>query len=230
MKPLLISLMLLAAAPLPFLRSSNSEKLTRDGIVAFEEKDPSTAAQLFARAAEIVDSSRAFFNLGTSLVENGELEPGTTALTKASEEGGAVAADALFNRGNVALSADRLDEAIEMYAESLRIEPSMADAKRNLEIALRKKEQKEQQQQQQQDQDQDQDQSEQQPQEQPESGEQPPEGDDSSTPNDPGGEEEDSSPEKMSPEQILRSIAQQEREELSRMRRGKTEGRRPVGW
>jgi Ca-activated chloride channel homolog len=224
-KPLVLSLLILAAAPMPLLRQSNSEKLTREGIVAFEEKQNSAAARLFARAAEIAASSRAMFNLGTALLENGEPEPGAAALTKASEEGGAVAADAFFNRGNLALGAERLEEAIEMYSESLRLEPSMADAKRNLEIALRKKEEQENQQQEQQ-QEQQEGEGEEQPQPQPESGEEPPEGD-GSPPNDPGGEE---SSEQMSPEEILRSIAQQEREELSRMRREKTEGQRPVGW
>ena len=227
MKPLVLSLLILAAAPMPLLRQSNSEKLTREGIAAFEEKQNSAAARLFASAAEIAASSRAWFNLGTALVETGEPEPGAAALAKASEEGGAVAADAFFNRGNLALGAERLEEAIEMYSESLRLEPSMADAKRNLEIALRKKEEQEKQQQEQQDQEQQEGEGEQQPQPQPESGEEPPEGEDSPPPNDPGGEE---SSEEMSPEEILRSIAQQEREELSRMRRGKTEGQRPVGW
>jgi Ca-activated chloride channel homolog len=226
MKPLVLSLLILAAAPMPLLRQSNSEKLTREGIAAFEEKRTSSAAQLFARAAEIAASSRALFNLGTALVENGEREPGAAALAKASEEGGAVAADAFFNRGNLALGSDQLDDAIEMYSESLRLEPSMADAKRNLEIALRKKEEQENQRQEEQDQDQQEDEGEQQPQPQPESGEEPPEGE-GSPPPEPGEEE---SPEEMSPEEILRSIAQQEREELSRMRREKTEGQRPVGW
>lgn len=225
MKPLVLSLLILAAAPMPLLRQSNSEKLTREGIAAFEEKQNSAAARLFASAAEIAASSRAWFNLGTALVENGEPEPGEAALAKASEEGGAVAADAYFNRGNLALGAEQLEEAIELYSESLRLEPSMADAKRNLEIALRKKEEQEQQQEQQNQQQEGE--GEEQPQPQPESGEEPSEGEDSSPPNDPGGEE---SSEQMTPEEILRSIAQQEREELSRMRRGKTEGKRPVGW
>ena len=226
MKPLALSLLILAAAPMPFLRQSNSEKLTREGIAAFEEKQSSAAARLFASAAEIASSSRALFNLGTALVENGEAEPGAAALAKASEEGGAVAADSFFNRGNLALGAERLEEAIEMYSESLRLEPSMADAKRNLEIALRKKEEQEKQQQEQQDQQQE-GEGEEQPQPQPDNGQKPPEGEDSSPPNEPGGEE---SSEEMSPEEILRSIAQQEREELSRMRREKSEGQRPVGW
>lgn len=226
MKPLVLSLLILTAAPTPLLRPSNSEKLTREGIAAFEEKQTSAAASLFARAAEIAASSRALFNLGTALVEDGEPERGEAALAKASEEGGAVAADAFFNRGNLALGSEQLDDAIEMYSESLRLEPSMADAKRNLEIALRKKEEQEQQQQEQQDQ-QEEGEGDEQPQPQPESGEEPPEGEDTSPPNDPGGEE---SSEEMSPEEILRSIAQQEREELSRMRREKSEGQRPVGW
>lgn len=221
MKPLILTLALLAAAPLPFLRSSNSERLTEAGRRAFEEGDAEAAAQHFARAAEIDPSRQTLFNLGTALVQSGDAERGTAALVKASEEGGAIAADSTFNRGNVELNAQQLDEAIELYAESLRLDPTRLDAKRNLEIALRRKSQQQENERQQQGDDPRQQQSEE-PSPQPQG-----EGEDQTPPPQPGDE---GGPEELSPEEILRSVAQQEREEMSRMRQRRSEGRVPVGW
>ena len=48
-------------------------------------------------------------------------------------------ADALYNRGNSALAANAFDPAIRDFAEVLRMRPNDLSAKRNLEIALRKK-------------------------------------------------------------------------------------------
>ena len=50
-------------------------------------------------------------------------------------------ADALYNRGNSALAAKALDHAIRDYADALRANPNHAAAKRNLEIALQRREQ-----------------------------------------------------------------------------------------
>jgi Ca-activated chloride channel homolog len=79
-----------------------------------------------------------------------------------------------YNLGNTFLQRDRLDEAIGEYKKALKVEPSNARARHNLELALKRKQQKQQQQQQQQ-QPQDQPQKqEQQPQDQPQQPEQQP--------------------------------------------------------
>ena len=48
-------------------------------------------------------------------------------------------ADALFNRGNAALAANAYDYAIRDYTDALKLRPSDAAAKRNLEIAERRR-------------------------------------------------------------------------------------------
>ena len=52
----------------------------------------------------------------------------------------ALRADALYNRGNSALAAKALDHAVRDFAAALRARPDHAAAKRNLEIALKRRE------------------------------------------------------------------------------------------
>ena len=116
---------------------------------------------------------------------------------------------ALFNRGNAALAANALDYAIRDYTAALRLQPNDTAAKRNLEIALRKKAQ--------------QDESggkggqpnpgppaPQPPSQTPQNGQQKPKGG-------------------ADVEALLRSVQQQEQEELARMRQQKSV-RGHVGW
>lgn len=53
-------------------------------------------------------------------------------------EGDAARAAAAYNLGNEALNAGKIDDAIASYRDALRREPHRADAKRNLEEALRR--------------------------------------------------------------------------------------------
>jgi Ca-activated chloride channel family protein len=54
-----------------------------------------------------------------------------------------------YNRGNTLLAQDKLDDAIESYKQALREQPSLDDARLNLELALKRRQKHEQQQQQQ---------------------------------------------------------------------------------
>lgn len=72
------------------------------------------------RKLGLADSSRAAFRDATKLL-------GTEARSAAG-----------YNLGNEALRKNQLDEAIEGYKESLRADPRRADAKKNLEEALRR--------------------------------------------------------------------------------------------
>ena len=72
------------------------------------------------RAAGLADSARAAYRDAIEL------------------EGDAARAAAAYNLGNEALNAGKLDEAISSYRDALRREPHRADAKRNLEEALRR--------------------------------------------------------------------------------------------
>ena len=206
---------ILLIAGLPFVqlltRESNSHAATSRGVKQFAEKKYAEAQKSFATSSAIASSPARSFNLGTSQIASGNREVGSATITKALADP-ALRADAHFNRGNSALSANAFDYAIRDYSETLRLNPSDAAAKRNLEIALRRKQAMQKQQ--------DGSNGPQQnrgPQPQPkpqqsqkQNGAQQPKGDPSS-------------------DALLRSVQQQEQEELARMHKPSRE-RLHIGW
>ncbi|HEY0591894.1 MAG TPA: hypothetical protein VGF40_09010 [Thermoanaerobaculia bacterium] len=197
----------------PVFRPSNSERLTERGREAFAAGRFGDAAASLDEAARIEGDAIARFNQGTAKVAAGDAA-GAPILEQLGSERQPVGGDALFNLGNAALLARRYDDAIARYVDVLRRSPGDADAKRNLEIALRRKQQQEEQKQQG-------NRGRQQPQPAPQPGENEPQ----QAPPEPG-----EGKERMSAEEILRSIAQQEKEELRRMRLRKSGEERPIGW
>lgn len=175
---------------------------------AFEKQEYAKAVEQFRRAQERAPSPRNAFNLGTAQIAAGRREQGSATLAAALKDP-ALRADALYNRGNSALAAKALDHAIRDYTDALRVNPGHAAAKRNLEVAMHRREQQQrnasasgqrnpqgQRQQQQQ-------------QQAPAPGRQPPKG-------------------QLDLEALLRSVQQQEADELRRMKGEAGEAR--VGW
>jgi tetratricopeptide (TPR) repeat protein len=141
---------ILLIAGLPFMqrltRETNSHAATSRGVKQFAEKKYAEAQKSFETSSTIALSPARSFNLGTSQIASGNREAGSATVAKAMSDR-SLRADAFFNRGNSALSANAFDYAIRDYAETLRLNPSDAAAKRNLEIALRRKQAMQQQQQ-----------------------------------------------------------------------------------
>ncbi|MGK2858882.1 MAG: tetratricopeptide repeat protein [Thermoanaerobaculia bacterium] len=194
---LALSLVAMPAAIKEWLRSSNSRASTDRGIEEYDAKKHAEAAKSFSAAEEIEPGPLARYNLGTARVAAGQGTRAAADFTDALTDD-ALAADAYFNRGSGAMQSGAWDDAIGDFSEALRRAPSDPDAKRNLEIALKKKaieeEKKKQQQKQQQSQ----------------GNEKQQEKNDAGKPG-PDGE--------LDVESVLRSVEQQEQEELSRMRR-----------
>lgn len=193
-------------------RDTSSHAAAARGATAFARKKYDEAMTAFARANALRPTPRSAFNLGTSQIAAGKPEEGSTTLQKALADR-TLRADALYNRGNSALSAKAFDYAIRDYTETLKLRPSDANAKRNLEIALHRKQQQEQQQKQQQQGGGKQQQQPQQP--QPKPGQ--------------GNKQEQTPKSDPNVEALLRSVQQQEREELARMNRPRPDRLR-VGW
>lgn len=213
MKPLAIVLAAaVAGSSLPVLRPSNSKQLTESGRTAFVEGRFDEAFARLSAAAELSDAPAASFNAASAAIAVGRTEDGALALETIASQPGPLGVDARFNQGNAFLMRQQWDEAIERYTDALRRDPRAADAKRNLEIALQRRAAEQQ----------ESDRGEPRPQPTPSAGEQPQES--RPLPGDREGKQE------MSPEEILRSIAEQEREELQRMRRERAGERRAVGW
>ena len=135
-----LTIVLLVTIPFAdrFTRETNSHAATARGVKQFQQKKYAEAQKSFATATSIAPTPARAFNLGTSQIAAGNREAGSSTIAKALADP-SLRADALFNRGNSALSASAFDYAIRDYTDALRIRPSDADAKRNLEIALRRK-------------------------------------------------------------------------------------------
>ena len=136
----MMAVLLLAWNIAQLWRDTNSHAANAHGVKAFAQKNYADAVKDFGAAHAIAPSSRRAFNLGTAQVAAGNREQGSSTLAKAMRDG-QLRADALFNRGNSALSSNAYDYAIRDYSDVLRLRPSDAGAKRNLEIALARKSQ-----------------------------------------------------------------------------------------
>lgn len=192
-------------------RATSSGAATARGIAQYAKAKYADATHAFGDANAIRHSPQTAFNLGTSQVAAGQREDGSAMLTQAMRDP-ALRADAFYNRGSSALSANSYDAAIRDFTETLRLRPDDLQAKRNLEIALRHKAM-------QQSPGGKNNRSGSQPKPQPSKQPAPAPGDQRA--NKPQGE--------MDAEALLRAVQQQEREELMRMRRGKAEPER-IGW
>ncbi|HUP62270.1 MAG TPA: tetratricopeptide repeat protein [Thermoanaerobaculia bacterium] len=188
-------------------RETNSHAASARGAKAYEEQKYAEAVKAFERARQIAPSARGAFNLGTAQIASGQREQGSATLTESMDDV-ALRPEALFNRGNSALAAKSFDRAVEDYIEALKLKPEHAGAKRNLEIALlRREQQRRESESQNRNRPGD---NEQQQQRAPSQGQQPPRG-------------------QPDLEALLRSVQQQEQEELRRMKaKVAAEGR--VGW
>jgi tetratricopeptide (TPR) repeat protein len=210
------ALAILLIASLPFVerltRETNSHAATTHGVKQFAGKKYADAQKSFATASGIAPSPVRAFNLGTSQIAAGNREAGSSTITKALADP-SLRADALFNRGNGALASNAFDYAIRDYSETLRLRPSDVAAKRNLEIAIRRKQSMQKQQ-------------------GGDGGSQPNRGPQPQPKPQPSQQQEgDKQQPKSDPnvDAILRSVQQQEQEELSRMHQPSRE-RLHVGW
>jgi len=134
----LLLLHLATPPPRNLATKTNSHAATQHGINQFKANNPTSAAQSFATAHAIAPSAATAFNLGTAQVAAGDREKGSEALASAMRDP-AFAADALYNRGTSALGAKAYDSAIRDFTSVLRLRPHDVPTKRNLEIALVRK-------------------------------------------------------------------------------------------
>jgi tetratricopeptide (TPR) repeat protein len=82
------------------------------------------------------------YNAGTAHLDAGDRRGAAAILEKASKEaGGALAPAAWYNLGNARLGAGDAAGAVEAYKQALRRAPNDPNAKFNLELALRQREQ-----------------------------------------------------------------------------------------
>jgi Ca-activated chloride channel homolog len=191
-------------------RETNSHAAAKRGAASYTAKQYAEAERSFATAATASPSPVTAFNLGTAQIAAGHRAEGSATLEEAMTEAG-LRADALYNRGNSALASKSFEHAIRDYTDVLKLRPSDAQAKRNLEIAMARQE----------------------AQQKSQGGKSQQQGN-SPQPNPPPSNEPQQQPgeapqQEGDTEALLRSVQQQEQEEMQRMKRARSRSVR-VGW
>ena len=187
---------------------TNSHAANARGVKAFANKKYTDSVKAFRDADSIAPTPAREFNLGTAQIAAGDREKGSATLNKAMEDP-RLRADSFFNRGSSALASNAYDSAIRDFTEALKLQPGDRASKRNLEIALVRKMQQQKQQ----------------------SGSRQPQKGGSPQPQP---QQAQPAPDQQqngdaNAEALLRSVQQQEQEELQRMHRARGE-RLHVGW
>jgi Flp pilus assembly protein TadD len=208
--------LLAVAAIAPLLQravhETNSHAATGRGVKQYQQRQYAASAKSFGQARADAPSPVYAFNLGTAQIAAGDRENGAATLASAMVDR-TVRPDALFNRGNGALASNAFESAIRDYSEALRIRPGDLSAKRNLEIALARKQAAQQSQT-------DHDRNPQGAQPQHQRGPRT---------QGPGQEKDEQARSDTDADALLRSVQQQEQEELRRMKLQRRQGKR-VGW
>ena len=210
MKALMVAVLAVSLSSIwqSLTRPTNSQAAAQRGVEQFNHKKFEAAASSFKEAAAIKPTAENSFNLGTAQIAAGQRAQGANTLGKAIADP-ALKADALYNRGHSALGAQAWEHAVRDFTETLKLRPRDAQAKRNLEIALNRLRSMQQS-------------GGAQPQQQGAS----PQQQRQKAPSARQGEQER---QEADGEALLRSVQQQEQEELARMKRARGESAR-VGW
>ena len=113
----------------------------KDGIAAYQQAKFADAEKKFDQAIVHAPSAEAHFDDGAALARQHQLAQAADQFerTLASHDD-ALRARAYLNAGNARADGGQLDKAIEAYRRALEIAPTDADARYNLEWALRAKE------------------------------------------------------------------------------------------
>jgi tetratricopeptide (TPR) repeat protein len=131
------------AGPAGSAASRNNE-----GNRLYDQKRYDDALKMYTDAqAARPDSPELHYNIGNVLFRKQEYDKATEEYLRAqSSVDPALRQAAVFNRGNALLMQGRFQEAVGAYVQALRARPDDADAKRNLELALKRLKEQEKQQ------------------------------------------------------------------------------------
>ena len=126
-----------------FSASAQTDKETiKKGNDAYKKKDYETAVKDYDVAAKKNDADyTAQYNLGNALFKTDKKDDAVTAYEKAEKamKSPAEKSSALYNKGVILQGNNKLDDCIKIYEDALKQNPDNADARHNLEIALKQK-------------------------------------------------------------------------------------------
>jgi Ca-activated chloride channel family protein len=128
----------LAAAAAP-ARAATAAALVEEGNRLFEAGRHDDALKLYTQAQlQAPDAPEIHLDIGNVFYRKGEMEKAREAYARAfSAADRKLAGAARYNSGTADLSAGDLKGAVRAFREALKMDPDDADARRNLEVALR---------------------------------------------------------------------------------------------
>jgi Ca-activated chloride channel family protein len=135
--PTVWQLLLVASILLPF--GGSAHRRTEEGNRHYAAEEYEAALRAYTEAqVEAPQAAELYYNIGNVLYREGDFagaaEAYTRALLTAPES---LVQGAAYNLGNARYRLGEYDEAVSAYERALLDDPSDADAKRNLELALR---------------------------------------------------------------------------------------------
>ncbi|MFH1573383.1 MAG: tetratricopeptide repeat protein [Acidobacteriota bacterium] len=137
----LLSVVLLLSAAASEARGESGAGKNRNGNRLFSEGRFPEAERAYLEAqADLPERPEIFYNLGNALIKQKKYDLGLQALRQAGAKGDRdLQAASWFNSGNALFEMGNYADAAQAYIQALRLRPSDRDAKHNLELALRKR-------------------------------------------------------------------------------------------
>lgn len=132
------------------LYSQSAHKNLREGDRLYLQNKTVAAEEEYRKALEKNGSSKAWYNLGNTVYNQGRYEESANNYQQslANIKNNAQKANAYYNLGNALFQKGNLKGSIDAYKEALRSKPGDLDTQHNLSIALKKQEKQKQNQQQ----------------------------------------------------------------------------------
>lgn len=118
----------------------NPAERNNAGNVLYEQGDFAGASAAYALAEVAApDQPEPYYNAASALAQEGDLEFAVAALHQALKTADeSLQAQAYYNLGNVYYALGQFEQAVSAYQQTLLLRPDDADARYNLELALRR--------------------------------------------------------------------------------------------
>ncbi|MBZ0278223.1 MAG: tetratricopeptide repeat protein, partial [Anaerolineae bacterium] len=118
----------------------NPAERNNAGNVLYQQGDFAGASAAYALAeVSAPDQPEPYYNAASALAQAGDLETAVAALNQALKTADEpLQAQAYYNLGNVYYALGQFEEAVSAYQQTLLLHPDDADARYNLELALRR--------------------------------------------------------------------------------------------
>ncbi len=121
-----------------------AQKKSDEGLAHYRNNNFAEARSYYEHIiAEDSENDYAWFGLGVSALEQGDMETSAMAFSKvASDPESALQSDAIYNLGHVAFNNQKIQESMALFREAISLNPQDQDAKYNFEFLLHQEQQK----------------------------------------------------------------------------------------